>query len=301
MPAADLSLAVPLIAAASLGWAAFDSLRKALLRVVPPVPLLFLISGVSALLFFLWAAIAGPPHAPLLTRAYLVPALGTIGLNLAANFAYSEALRRAPLSVVVPLLSLTPAFATLLAIPLLGETPGPAGFTGVALVVAGALWLNAPDRHPADPAQAAGRGPRFLREPGAALAAFTALAWSLTLPLDKLAVREAGAPLHGTVLNAGVAAGFLIVLLARREVRAVATVRQVPGLFLAAILVSVLALALQLLALRLVLVAWVETAKRGFGNFAAVLLGRVVFEEPITLRKLLASALMAAGVALLFL
>lgn len=292
---ADLTLAVPLIAAASVSWAAFDSLRKALLRVVPPVPLLFLISTVSAVLFGAWAAAQGVPWGALATRAYLVPALGTVLLNIAANLAYSQALRVSPLSVVVPLLSLTPAFATLLAIPLLGERPGPSGIAGVALVVAGALWLNAPVRG----VQGAGRG--FFREPGVALAAFTAFSWSLTLPLDKLAVREAGAPLHGTVLNAGVAAGFLIVLLARREVRAVATVRQVPGLFLLAILVSVLALGLQLLALRLVLVAWVETAKRGFGNFAAVLLGRAYFGEPITPRKLLAAGIMAAGVALLFL
>lgn len=300
---ADLTLAVPLIAAASVSWAAFDSLRKALLRVVPPVPLLFLITTVSAVLFGTWAAAQGVPWEALATRAYLVPALGTVLLNLAANLAYSQALRVSPLSVVVPLMSLTPAFATLLAIPLLGERPGPTGLVGVALVVAGALWLNAPVRgapgsgHGSD--QGSGRG--FFSEPGVALAAFTALAWSLTLPLDKLAVREAGAPLHGAVLNAGVAAGFLIVLLARREIRAVGAVRQVPGLFLLAILVSVLALGLQLLALRLVFVAWVETAKRGFGNFAAVLLGRAFFGEPVTPRKLLAAGVMAAGVALLFL
>ncbi len=292
---ADIALAVPLIAAASVSWAAFDSLRKALLRVVPPVPLLFLICTVSAVLFGAWAALAGAPWGALATRAYLVPALGTVVLNLAANLAYSQALRVSPLSVVVPLMSLTPAFATLLAMPLLGERPGPLALTGVALVVAGALWMNAP----VSGAPGSGRG--FFRAPGVALAAFTALAWSLTLPFDKLAVREAGAPLHGAVLNAGVAAGFLIVLLARREVRAVAAVRQVPGMFLLAIAVSVLALGFQLLALRLVFVAWVETAKRGLGNFAAVLLGRAFFGEPVTARKLVAAGVMAAGVALLFL
>jgi drug/metabolite transporter (DMT)-like permease len=292
----DLALAVPLVAAASLGWAAVDTLRKALVREIPPVPLLFLLTAVATLPFLVWAALDGSPWGALGHRAYLIPAVASVVLNIGANLAFLQALRVSPLSVVVPLLSLTPVFATLLAVPLLGERLGPAGLAGVALVVAGALWLNAP--RPGAP-RSAGRG--FFREPGIPLMAFTALAWSLTLPLDKLAAQEAGAPLHGAMLNAGVALGLLAVLLARRELASIGAVRRVPGLFLLAVGVSALALALQLLALRFVLVAWVETVKRCVGNLSAVLLGRALFGEPITWRKLLAVAVMAAGVALLFL
>lgn len=295
---ADLALAVPLVAAASLSWAAVDSLRKALVREIPPVPLLFLLTAAATVPFLVWAALGGPPWGALAHRAYLVPAVASVVLNVGANLAFLQALRVSPLSVVVPLLSLTPVFATLLAVPLLGERLGPAGLAGVALVVAGAFWLHAPRSGAAD-------GPRSvrgsLREPGALLAAFTAFAWSLTLPLDKLAAQEAGAPLHGAVLNAGVAAGLLAVLLARRELASLAAVRRVPGLFLLAVGMSALALALQLVALRFVLVAWVETTKRCVGNLSAVLVGRALFGEPVTARKLLAVALMAAGVSLLFL
>jgi drug/metabolite transporter (DMT)-like permease len=294
----DPALAIPLVAAASLGWAAVDTLRKALVRDIPPVPLLFLLTTVAAVPFLAWAALDGAPWEALAHRAYLVPAVASVALNVGANLAFLQALRISPLSIVVPLLSLTPVFATLLAVPLLGERPGTAGLAGVALVVGGALWLNAP-RSSAPPPDAPARG--FFREPGIPLMAFTALAWSLTLPLDKLAAQEAGAPLHGAVLNAGVALGLLAFLLARRELASISAVRKVPGLFLLAVAASALALALQLIALRFVLVAWVETTKRCVGNFSAVLLGRLLFGEPITPRKILAVAVMAAGVALLFL
>ncbi|MGH9361130.1 MAG: EamA family transporter, partial [Thermoanaerobaculia bacterium] len=46
------------------------------------------------------------------------------------------------LSLAVPLLSLTPVFATLFAIPLLGEQPSPSDFLGILLVVAGAVFLG---------------------------------------------------------------------------------------------------------------------------------------------------------------
>src|SRR5262249_55683352 len=138
------------------------------------------------------------------------------------------------------------------------------------------------------------------REPGVPLAGVTALAWSLTLPLDKLAVQAAGAPLHGTLLNAGVAAALLVLLLARREIGALGAVRQVPGTLVLALVASALALGLQLAALPFVWVSWLETTKRGVGSFSAMLLGRAAFGEPITLQKVLAVALMVAGVALLF-
>jgi multidrug transporter EmrE-like cation transporter len=43
----------------------------------------------------------------------------------------------------------------------------------------------------------------------------------------------------------------------------------------------------------------VETLKRGIGNFSALILGRTLFGEAVTPRKLLAVGLMIAGVALI--
>lgn len=282
-----------LVLSSSFAWSGLDTLRKALLREVEPVPLLVLLTVASVPPFALWVALTpGSAVAAerLLTAPYLLPAAGTVLLNLVANVFFMRAVRLSPLSLTIPLLSLTPVFATLLAIPLLGERPGFAAAIGVLLVVGGAFWLNA------------GRGfslAALRREPGVPLMAMTALAWSLTIPFDKLGVRQVGAPLHGLVLNAGVALGLLALLAAGGRFSQLAEVRRVPGLFALGVAVSVLALGLQLLALSRVAVGLVDSVKRFTGNVMAVAMGRIVFGEAITPRKLLAALVMAAGVALI--
>src|SRR5689334_10315274 len=137
-------MSIPVIAllfavASSLGWSGFDLLRKLLVERVPPVALVFLLTAGSAPLFAAWMLVDGvAPPAP----GYLWPALGSVLLNIVSNLLFLQGMRIAPLSVAVPLLSLTPVFATLLAVPLLGERPSVADAAGILLVIAGAIWLN---------------------------------------------------------------------------------------------------------------------------------------------------------------
>jgi drug/metabolite transporter (DMT)-like permease len=128
-----------LIVACGLGWAGFDLTRKLLVREIPPVALVFLLTIGSVPLFAGWMAQqgAGGPG-----PGYFGPALASVLLNIVANLLFLQAMRIAPLSVTIPLLSLTPVFATLLAIPLLGERPTPSHAFGILLVVAGAIGLH---------------------------------------------------------------------------------------------------------------------------------------------------------------
>ena len=131
------------------------------------------------------------------------------------------------------------------------------------------------------------------------MVAGTALLWSLTPPLDKLAVERASAPFHALVLTAGVALAVLCVLAFRGGLGELGGVRRVPGRLALALLVSAAALGLQLLALPLVFVGTIETLKRGIGNCMALVYGRLFFREAVTLSKVLAVGLMAAGVGLI--
>lgn len=282
-------LALLLVVAASLGWAGFDLLRKLLVREIPSVALVFLLTAASAPLFAVWMVADGATR---LEPGYWLPALGSVALNIAANLLFLEGMRIAPLSVTVPLLSLTPVFATLLAIPLLGERPSFQDATGILLVIAGAIWLN---WQPGVGSPEDARG----KVKGAFMVALTSLFWSLTIPLDKLAVERATAHLHGVVLTAGVAACVFLVLVAQRRLEDLAALRKVPGVFVLAVIVSVVALALQLLALPMVFVGTVETLKRGIGNFMALLSGWAFFREPVTPARIFAVALMALGVGLI--
>jgi drug/metabolite transporter (DMT)-like permease len=281
--------ALLLVVACSLGWAGFDLLRKLLVGKVSPVALVFLLTIGSAPLFAAWMLAQGGGRAE---PGYLLPALGSVILNIVANLLYLEGMRIAPISVTVPLLSLTPAFAALLAVPVLGERPSPRHALGILMVVAGAIALHWRRRSAADDA-------RHGTVKGALMIAFTALLWSFTIPLDKLAVERSSAPFHGVVVTAGVAAGVLLMLVFQGRLGDLGEVRRVPGLYVLALVVSTLALALQFLAFPRVYVGTIETLKRSIGNFMALLSGWVFFAEPVTPRKIVAVAVMAVGVGLI--
>jgi len=284
------------VAGASLALSGFDLSRKLLGRHLAPLPMVALLATASIPLFGLLTWLAGDSR---LSPGYAAPALGSIALNLGAHVAFLEAVRRSPLSLTVPLLSLTPVFTAFAGLLLLGERPTPAGIAGIVLVVVGALWLHRVDRP--DPAPGLARFRFSLRKPGVWLMTTAALLWSVSLPLDKMAVGLSSPALHGLVLTSGISVGALAFLAQRRRLGELKEVRGCPGIFLVALCASTVALGLQLVAIQWVLVSLVETAKRGVGNLAAVVLGRSVFREPLTLAKVGAALLMSVGVALLLL
>ena len=261
---------------------------------MPPLPLMFLLALGQAPLLGVWWAFEGGGFGP----GYLAPAAGSVALNVVANAAFIVAFQRSPLSVTVPLLSLTPAFTALFAVPLLGEVPDGVTVTGIALVVAGALLLN---RRPGESLWPAAVGRAFLREPGARLMVVVALCWSITPALDKQALAAAPIPAHGVVLGLGTAAGVLALLAFRGQVGEVRRAGAAPCLLAIALLTSAAALGLQLVAIQLVWVSVVETVKRGLGSAAALGLGWALFGEEVTAGRVAAVGVMTAGVAMVLL
>lgn len=286
--------ALALVVVSGLLWSCLDAARKRLVRDISPLPVLFGLSvGVLPFYAVWWGATGWGGGEGLASWTYWVPALASIAGNVAANLAFLAAFRLAPLSSTVPLLSLTPVFATLFAMPLLGEVPERLQWGGIGLVVVGALWLHPPSR---DMLRRGGPGR------GVMLAALTALLWSVTPSLDKLALAETGGPLHAMVINLGIGLAVAAILAMRGSLGDLFAARRAPGMLLLALAIGSSALALQFLAMEVVPIGLLETIKRGLGNFLAVALwGRFFFAEPITARAVLASLVMAAGVGLLLL
>ncbi len=285
-----------ILLAASLASSGFDLSRKVLVRHLAPLPMVVLLAFASVPLFGA-LVLAGGGAAP--ARGYLAPALGSVVLNLAANFAFLQAVRISPLSVTVPLLSLTPVFTALFGFLLLGERLAPPAVLGIVLVVAGAFWLNLPRKDPASAGRPFWR--TALSQPGAWLMAGTALLISCAVPLDKLAVAHATPPFHGLFLTAGIALGSLALLGFQQRLGELAGIRRAWRPFLLALVTSTLTLGLQLVTLQFLLVSVIEAVKRGVGNLLAVVLGRTVFAEALSLQKLGSAFLMATGVALILL
>lgn len=287
-------LALALIAGCGLGWSLLDLLRKFLAQRLDAAPSAFFLTAGQVPLLALWALPAIPRWE--LGAGYLVPATLSAALNVAAIIGFITALRLSPLSLTIPLLALTPVFAALLGMPLLGEYPSARQWAGIALVVGGALALNLD----------VGRGfslrdygRRLIAEKGSLLMAGVALLWSLTLALDKRAMAASSPQQHGLLLTAAVALGILGVLAVRGRVGDLGQVRRAPWLVVAAIATNAFALVLQLLGMQAVLVSLLETCKRGIGSFMALAFGAALFGERVSVPKVAAVATMAVGVALL--
>lgn len=289
-------LGIVLVVGATLCFSLFDLLRKKLTGRLSDAFLVMVLALGAVPLYGVWVAVQPPVG---VSRAYLLPGLLSVACNLGANYGFLRSVRLAGLSAVIPLLSLTPVFTALLGIPLLGELPGPREWLGIAMVVGGALALQLGE-HSGE------RGRPWTLGAGAWWMILVAFLWASALPLDKLATEASNAAFHGLVLHLGV--GLSVVLIVVRGFRSSSGQRERAGtsvgartwlLLLTAVVIGAAAQGLQLLSLQHAWVGFVETVKRGIGSSLALVLGRLFFAEPLTLRKVLTVAVIAAGVAVM--
>lgn len=284
-----LTIYVLYMVASALAFAGLDLIRKLLAGRVDALALVFFMSLGAVPFIAVLIAFQGVGNVSI---GYVLPGLGALALNLLGNFLFIHSVRLSPLSRTIPLLSLTPAFTALMAIPLLGEIPTRAQAAGILLVVLGAMALNS-DANARRPLQG------VLHEKGALLMIVVALTWSLSGPLDKLALAHASVLFHGVVLTCGVATGALVVLFLQGRINALSSARPYTWLLVASMVAVTLALVFQLLAIQGVFVSLVEAFKRSLGSVLAVGIGRIVFGERVRPIQTVAVVVMVVGVGLI--
>ena len=278
------------VIACAFAWVGLDLLRKLLVVHGGTLSMTFLLVAAQVPLFFLWALADGRWR---IGAGYWLPGLACVALNLAANLTYMRSIKLSPMSATLPLLALTPVFATMAAMPLLAELPRAAQAVGISIVVLGALVLNADPRS----GGFGGLWRGLLSEKGAPWMVATALLWSMSPVLDKLAMRHAAPGVHAFVTGIGIVCGLGIALAVQGRFGELHDLeRRSYWILAASAVVCGLALFFQLLAIQMVLVGLVETVKRGIGAAMALLLGRLVFGEELSRRRIAAVALMIAGV-----
>lgn len=287
---------IALVVGATLCFASLNLLRKQLAGRLNAALLVAVLALGAVPLYGAWVLVQPPGE---VNAAYLWPGLASVGCNLVANYSFLRSVRVAGLSAVIPLLSLTPVFTSLLAIPLLGELPEPREWLGISVVVCAALSLQL-DRRSDVQARPWRLGA------GAGWMILVALLWATALPLDKLATEASNAPFHGLILHLGVGVSAATIAtrsfrnaLGRRRLAAAGASRWTWVLLLSAVAVGAAAQGFQLLSLQHVWVGFVETVKQGLGAALALVLGRLFYAEPLTLRKVATVALIGAGVTLM--
>ena len=281
---------------AATSWAIVDGLRKRISLAWHPWQLL------AALHFFQLPILLGfwqlsPGDASIAAwSSYLVPGLSSLALNIAANIMFLEAVKRSPLGLTVPYLALTPLVAAIAAL-FFGYGLSVWGWSGIVILTLGTVWL-----HPHDPRY--GLLTPLLRlkeEPGSGLMVVVALAWGFTAILDQSAVQHIPPALHALILAAGMfiagVLGFYRANLKQKD----AYPSVVSPWVLGTGAMMAIAMVAQFEAFMRIDVAVVEAVKRIIGTTSAVVLGVVFYGEKEFTRRLIASALMGVGAAILVL
>jgi drug/metabolite transporter (DMT)-like permease len=288
-------LGLALAFATAFAWAGLDVFRKQLGGAIAPLPLLFLLNIGLLPVFALWWLVAGGTITDF--AAYAPLAFAALVLQVVANILFLAALRASPFSLTIPFLALTPVFATALGVVILGERPEPMQLGGITLVVGGALALSSAEGDDARPQLLRA----VVREPGAWMMIGVAACWGITTALDKRALEYAAVPIHALIQLSGVIVAGLVWLLFSGRRDELAGAREQLGKLVLATLTGSAAFGLQLVAVQHILVSQLETIKRAIGLVSAIVLGRLVFGEPITRVKTTAIVVMVAGVILLML
>lgn len=152
--------------------------------------------GAKTVLWFLFAAAVpvlavfyGLFASPTYTSLFPVYLGAGVGINLVAFYGYVRAIELADVSLVAPLLSLSPLFMLLTSWVMLSEVPDGKGLAGILIVVVGTYFLAGGEAGlDLDPLL------RLVEDPGPRWALLVAFLWSITANIDKLSV-EASSPL----------------------------------------------------------------------------------------------------------
>lgn len=218
---------------------------------------------------------------------YIVPGLAALAVNFAANFLFFKAIQISDISKSVPMLSFTPVFAFVSSWIVLGEVPTATQFGGASLVSLGALILN---------------GKPSLTNKGPYLMLVVALLWGSLGPVDKLCVRYTSIPMHIMLQTIGIALLLLVLFIFNppKTKTSYSLIKKHKLALLIGAPAAVGALGLQLLLMRQMYVGIVEASKRGVLLFFTILFGKILFDESINRRKIIAIVVIGIGLFFVF-
>ncbi|WP_043368605.1 EamA family transporter [Cyanobium sp. PCC 7001] len=192
----------------ALGTAAGETVRDLALRAVlrhsgwSTLRVIGTSSALAALLLVLPVLLAGGP--PVQWQAFVAALLLGGSLNALAFWGYGRALALEDLSLVLPLINLSPLVLLLAGWWVLGEQPSPTAALGVGLLVLGALLLGRAGQRPA------GIGlHRLWTSAGCRWMLLVALLWGIGASVDKLGVRAGGSLLWVMALQATIGGTLL--------------------------------------------------------------------------------------------
>lgn len=279
-------------------WALFDLSRKKLADQLNPVFIVILLMALQTPIFLtmsFWDQWSHP------TLEYFAFAFVGILLNCFANVMFLASVRLAPLSLAIPVLSLTPVFSAMGAYLFLREPLSLQQIFGIAMVVSAMMYLGKiafESDGEAGPIQVhlksdVGRGLMMMLG--------VSLIWAITPVLDKICLMSAPASQHAFVQCAGIAFFLIFYQIKFLSFSDFLLKARARGWLVASVAVASLALVSQFWVMRLVSIGIFESLKRSIGLLASLSFGYLFFSEPLNLKKVSVAFILGTGIAVLLL
>lgn len=214
-------------------------------------------------------------------------------LNLVAWNLFFRALAASPLALTMPFTAFTPLFLIPIAFVILGELPDWQGFWGILLIIAGAYTIHLQSGSLLQP------WVNIFREKGTREMLVVALIWSVTAPVDKVAVLSSSPEFYGVTIYFLLAGAHLPYIYWRHGEHLKSLTVNLKNLILLGA-VSGGVIIFQYAALQYIEVSYVIAFKRA-GVMVSVLAGYFFFSEKNILKNFFATAMIIAGAILILL
>lgn len=214
-----------------------------------------------------------------------------IPAEIIAMYFYMKAIRDYPLSLTVPYLSFTPAFAIITAWLFLQEQISPSGFIGIILIISGAWLLNISETGKVSLRQIFEPFKAIIRNKGSRYMLLAAFIYSFTATGGKAAMTYMPAEQFGSFYYVSV--GMVALLIFGRKSTAAIKQNLIPAFFVAALMAIMVFL--HFLALEQIEVAYMISVKRTSLLFG-IIFGVLFFKEKHLGLHMFAAAMMLAGV-----
>jgi drug/metabolite transporter (DMT)-like permease len=237
-------------------------------------------------------------HMPFDDPVYAGAVLAGGVLSGLGGWSLNTAIKRSEVSLVGPIMTLTPGFVVVVEWLVTGDTPGPLGLVGLVLLIAGGYVLSI------DRSETQWYRPlvRMVTDPGSGYTLVAAFCFAAASTFGRVGIQLSD-PLSFAVVVAVVNPIVLFVMFSLhdhrfyREVLPPDLARQTKPLLLLGLLFALMRIADQI-ALSLTLASYAMGVKRTAGMFS-VLLGRWYFNEGRTTAKLAGSGIMLLGLFVL--
>ncbi|WP_058555363.1 EamA family transporter [Thiohalocapsa sp. ML1] len=235
-----------------------------------------------------------PLHEPVYIAVVLLGGL----VSGIGGWALNSAIGRSDVSLVGPVMTLTPAFVVVIEWSVIGDLPSGLGLVGLALLVAGGYVLSV-EREQTSPFAPL---KRLFTDPGSVLTLVAAFCFAAASTLGRVGIQMSD-PLSFAVVVAVVNPVVLFVMFSVQDHRFYREAfprhlrREIRPLLLLGVLFALMRIADQI-ALSLALASYVMAVKRSAGMFS-VLLGHWYYGEGHLIARLAGSAVMLAGLFVL--